>query len=288
LKISRDTTLTLLLFVFLTVTLYIAGFWLIFRLSKATPLMLSVGLATILTYLIRKRDLSTLGWGWGSWKYQWLSYLIPLAVVTVAYLIIWFLGLGGWYNTEFILEQKENYNLTNWNDISLILFHFLLTGTIAFLLTLPSVLGEEIAWRGFLVPELSKFMTFTGVALVSGFVWALWHWPMMFIGIYGNNVTPLFYQLFIFTVYIMSCSVIMTYLRYKTNSIWTAVIFHMSGNVFMQKVFTPLTIEHANSAWYIDEFGLVPTLVIFTLAIYFWKKGSKEFSSIVKEPVKLI
>ncbi|NQY33725.1 MAG: CPBP family intramembrane metalloprotease [Alteromonadaceae bacterium] len=204
---------------------------------------------------------------------------MPLAIVTIAYLIIWFTDLGGWYNTQFVLEQKEDYNLREWNDVSLILFHILVTGTIAFLLTLPSILGEEIAWRGLLVPELSKFMSFTGVALVSGFVWAIWHWPMMIAGIYGNDGTPLYYQLFIFTLSIMSASIVMTYLRFKTNSIWTAVIFHMSGNVFMQKVFTPLTIENTNSAWYIDEFGVIPTLVAFTVAIYFWKKGDNEFGS---------
>jgi len=72
-------------------------------------------------------------------------------------------------------------------------------------------------------------------------------------------------------------AVIMTYLRFKTNSLWTAVIFHMSGNVFLQKVFTPLTIENESSAWYMDEFGAVPALVAFAFAIFFWKKGKAEF-----------
>jgi membrane protease YdiL (CAAX protease family) len=123
--------------------------------------MLAVGVATLLTCLIRKRNLATLGWGWGSWKYQWLSYVLPLAIAVVAYLIIWVAGWGGWYNSEFVNQQMNEYNLSNWSDAGVIAFHFLLTATYSFVLLLPSVLGEEIGWRGFLVPELAKFMSFT-------------------------------------------------------------------------------------------------------------------------------
>jgi len=121
-------------------------------------------------------------------------------------------------------------------------------------------------------------MSFTKVALTSGLIWAMWHWPLVFMGLYGNDVTPLYYQLFFFSLFIISNAVIMTYLRFKTNSLWTAVIFHMSGNVFLQKVFAPLTIDTDRSAWFVDEFGLVPAMVAFVVAVYFWKKGKAEFS----------
>ena len=257
-----------------------AGYWLIFRVGRATPIMLAVGVATLLTCLIRKRKLATLGWGWGSWKYQWLSYVLPLAIALVAYLIIWVAGWGGWYNSEFVNQQMNDYNLSNWSYAGVIAFHFLLTATYSFVLLLPSVLGEEIGWRGFLVPELAKFMSFTNVALTSGLIWSVWHWPMIFKGFYGNDVTPLYYQLSCFTLLIVSWAVIMAYLRFKTNSLWTAVIFHMSANVFLQKVFAPLTTENNSSAWYVDEFGAVPALVAFVIAIYFWKKGKVEFADL--------
>ena len=174
-KISRNSVITLCLFLLLTIAFYFLGYWLIFRMEKATPLMLSVGAAAILTCLIRKRSLSTLGWGWGDWKHAWMSYLIPLAIVALAYAIIWILGFGKWYNADFVLQQKTDYSLSEWSDSSIIIFHFLMTATLSFIISLPSVLGEEIAWRGFLVPELSKFMNFTGVALSSGFLWAIFH-----------------------------------------------------------------------------------------------------------------
>jgi len=242
--------------------------------------MLAVGVATVLTCLIRKRDLATLGWGWGSWKYQWISYLLPLIITSVAYLIIWYARLGEWYNTEFVFQQMKEYNLSGWSDARVIIFHFALTATYSFILLLPSVLGEEIGWRGFLVPELAKFMSFTNVALTSGLIWSMWHWPLIFMGLYGNDGAPLYFQLFFFTLFITSNAVIMTYLRFKTNGLWSAVIFHMSGNIFLQKVFAPLTIETDNSAWYVNEFGLVPALVAFVIAVYYWQKGKAEFGDL--------
>lgn len=279
-KISRDSAISLMVFFVLLIACTAVGYWLIFRLGRATPIMLAVGVATILTCLIRKRNLATLGWGWGSWKYQWMSYLLPLVIVFVAYLVIWVAGFGGWYDSEFVAQQMQNYNLSGWSDASVIVFHLMLTATYSFVLLLPSVLGEELGWRGFLVPELAKFMSFTNVALTSGLIWAVWHWPLIFMGLYGNEGTPLYYQLFFFTLFITADAVIMTYLRFKTDSIWTAVIFHMSGNVFLQKGFDPLTVENERSAWYMGEFGAVPALVAFVIAIYFWKKGKTEFGDL--------
>jgi len=253
------------------------GYWLIFRLGRATPVMLAVGAATILTCLIRKRSLATLGWSWGEWKYQWTSYLLPLLIVCVAYSIIWVAGFGDWYSSEFVAQQTQDYNLDGWSDTRVIVLHFLLTATYSFVLLLPGVLGEEMGWRGFLVPELARFMSFTGVALTSGLIWSMWHWPLIFMGLYGNDITPLYYQLFFFTLFIVSYAFIMTYLRFKTGSLWTAVIFHMSGNVFIQNMFGPLTMENESSAWYVGEFGAVPALVAFAFAFLFWKKGKTEF-----------
>jgi len=277
LRIPGKSITTLLVFLVLLIVCTAAGYWLIFRLGRATPIMLAVGVATILTCLVRKQELATLGWGWGSWKYQWLSYLLPLLIAALSYLVIWSTGLGGWFDSEFVEQQAQDYNLGEWSAGGIIVFHFLLTATYSFVISLPAVLGEEMGWRGFLVPELSKFMSFSNVALVSGFIWAAWHLPLFLMGFYGADGTPLYYQLFFFFLLLMSNSVTMTYLRFRTDSLWTAVFFHASGNVFVQKFFTPLTLANERTAWFADEFGAIPALVAFAVAVYFWKKGKTAF-----------
>jgi uncharacterized protein len=279
---KRESAITIAVFLALLVGLSACGYWLIFRLESATPLMMSVGLAAIFTCLIRQRDLASLGWGWGAWKYQWLSYALPLGMIATAYLLIWGGGLGHWYDASFVLEKKQDYHLDSWSDGAVIVFHFVVTATLSFLLLLPSVLGEELGWRGFLVPELCKLMRFTGVALVSGLLWAVWHWPMIFMGIYGNKVAPLSFQLLTFTLFIVANGFILAYLRLKSNSVWTAVIFHMSSNVFMQKFFTPVTEGTAQSAWFVDEFGAAPALMTMLVAGYFWRKGRAELPSTMR------
>lgn len=271
----RNSIVTLLVFLMLLFVCTAVGYWLIFRLGRATPIMLAVGIATILTCLIRKQKLATLGWGWGDWKLQWLSYGLPLLIALLAYGIIWSTGLGGWFDPEFVQQQAQDYNLAGWDPAGIIVFHLLLTASYSFVISLPAALGEEMGWRGFLVPELNKFMSFTGVALVSGFIWAAWHLPLFVLGFYGADGTPLYYQLFFFFLLLMSNSVTMTYLRLKSDSLWTAVFFHASGNVFMQKFFAPLTLANERTAWFADEFGAIPALVAFVVAIFFWRKGLK-------------
>lgn len=264
-------------FLIFTVIFYLVGYWLIFRLERASPLMMSVGLAAILTCILHGRRLSSFGLLWGNSRYQWISFLVPLGIAGASYVIIWGLGFAE-FNSGFADGARETYNLGEWDDTSIILFHILLTMTFSLALSIPSILGEELAWRGFLVPELSKSMSFGLVALISGLLWSAFHWPLMIKGFYGSSSTPLIFQLSIFTLFIVSNSVTLTYLRYKTNSVWSAVIFHASSNMFIQKVFTPLTIVDQNSAWYVDEFGVVVPVVALFVATFFWRKAKKEFS----------
>jgi membrane protease YdiL (CAAX protease family) len=278
-RIPRNSVISLLVFLALLTICTAVGYWLLFRLGRATPIMLAVGAATILTCLARKQNLTTLGWGWGDWKHQWLSYLLPLLITGVAYGIIWSAGLGGWFDQDYVREQSQAYNLGDWSTGGIIVFHFLLTASYSFVISLPAALGEEMGWRGFLVPELAKSMSFTGVALVSGFIWAAWHLPLFLMGFYGVDGTPLYYQLFFFFLLLMSNSVTMTYLRLKTGSLWTAVIFHASGNVFMQKFFAPLTLANEKTTWFADEFGAIPALLALAVALWFWRKGKTEFGA---------
>lgn len=279
---TKDTYITVATFLALVIVFYFFGFWLIFRMGQATPLMLSVGAATVVTCLIRKKSLDELGWKWGSWKIQWQSYLIPFFIALVAYLIIWSFGTGELYNSEFLADKKESYNLSDWNDINIFLFHLVLVSSIGFLTSIPSILGEEMGWRGLLVPELSKVTSFTGVALISGMLWSAFHWPLIFLGLYGNEDTSIYYQLFFFTLFITSTGTIMAYIRLKTDSVWTAVMYHGASNIFIQKVFTPITITNESSSYYIDEFGAILALVATSVAVFFWRKGIHEFSSLPK------
>lgn len=270
----RNTAIFLILVSFC----YGIGYWLIFRLERASPLMLSVALATIITCLLIKRPIASLGWHWGSWRDNQIAYFLPLGIWSIAYLFIWTLGFGGLYDNSFVVNLKDEYNLGGWGSLSIVALHLLITATYTVAISVPSIVGEELGWRGFLVPELAKAMSFTNVALTSGLVWAVFHWPLMFRGLYGVPETPLAFQVFWFSVFIVATSVVLTYFRYKTGSIWPAVLYHGASNAYTQQFFDPLTLKNENSSWYIGEFGAIPAIVSVTVAAYFWRKGVKEFT----------
>ncbi len=146
-------------------------------------------LATWITCMFFWRGMSDLGWGWGPARYLVAAYLIPLGYALVAYLIIWATGLGRFYNEEFVSQAAHELGWDSLNPYIFIVLFFIVQGVIGMFGSMSTALGEEIGWRGFLVPELSKRFGYTGTSLISGFIWAIWHYPLLIFGHY-NNGTP--------------------------------------------------------------------------------------------------
>ena len=134
-----------------------------------------------------------------------------------------------------------------------------------------SALGEEIGWRGFLVPQLAQRYSFTVTALISGAVWSLWHYPVLIFADY-NAGTPTWYGLTCFTVMVVSISFVFAWLRLKSGSLWTGVLLHASHNLFIQGFFDPLTTNAGRTRYIIGEFGAGLALVSIVFAIYFWTR----------------
>lgn len=241
-----------------------------------TGLMWCPALAAMLTLKLNGRKLSELGWRWPERKYATMSWYVPLIYALVAYAIVWALGFGGVPNPEFIQSAQERMGQHASPAVSTMLY-ILLVGSFGMVGSLAHALGEEIGWRGFLVPELSKNVGFTGTALISGAVWAMWHYPVLIWGDY-NAGTPTWYGLTCFTVMVFAASFFFAWLRLKSGSLWTGALLHASHNLYVQAIFTPLTRDTGKTAWYIDEFGCVLPLVTVLVAIYFWMRR-KELAS---------
>ena len=236
-----------------------------------TGLMWSPGLSAILTSLLVKRKLSALAWQWGKPRYQFWSYVVPLFYVMIAYIIIWSLGWGGFYNKDFATRIDTAFGFTNLPAGVNLFFYFIIMGLLGMPGSASSALGEEIGWRGFLVPELSKRFNYTHTSLITGGIWAVWHFPILLFADY-NSGTAYWYGLSCFTVMVISMSFIMTWFRLKSNSLWTAVLLHASHNLFIQSIFTPLTTDTGHTNYFIDEFGIVLPVICVCFAFFFWKR----------------
>lgn len=138
-----------------------------------------------------------------------------------------------------------------------------------------AALREAIGWRGFFVPELYCKFSFTGTAIISSLVWALWHSPVILFSDYNNTGVSTWYGLVCFTLLVVGSSFTHAWLRLKSGSFWPAVVLHASHNLFIQAIFAPFTGDTGVTPYVIDEFGLGLAIVGIVLAFLFWHKRAE-------------
>jgi uncharacterized protein len=213
-------------------------------------------------------------WGWGRTRYEILGYLLPLAYGTASYAFVWLPGFGGFYNTQFVEDLSKDFGLGPMAQRASIALYFLLTATISVIPGCATVLGEEIGWRGFLVPELAKRNSFAATAIFSGLIWALWHYPIFLLAGGYNGGTPVWYYLPLFTILlpVMSFVWTWTWMRLKSGSIWPGVVLHAAHNTFIQQFFDPLTVDNSKTRYVAGEFGAALTAIAVLMAVYFWRR----------------
>jgi membrane protease YdiL (CAAX protease family) len=108
-----------------------------------------------------------------------MSYLIPLGYSTVTYSIAWLTGIAALNTTQTADAFSRFFGLGSLSRPFGIGLYFLVVATIGVIQNCATTLGEEIGWRGFLVPELAKGFSFTATAALSGVIWALCHVPII-------------------------------------------------------------------------------------------------------------
>lgn len=236
------------------------------RMLPVVGLMWCPGVAALLTRLVFQRNLRGIGWGWGQTRWQGLSYVLPPLMALVVYGLVWLTGLGGVSGEGVTGMVAREIGVTL--PLPLILG---LLATVGFLPAVASALGEEIGWRGLLVPELSRMTSFTNVALISGVVWSVYHYPLILFSDYTSGA-PRWYALLVFTLMVIASSFIYAWFRLKSGSVWTAVFLHASHNLFVQEIFDPLTVDHGVTRYFTTEFGAGLTVTYAIAAWYFWRR----------------
>jgi membrane protease YdiL (CAAX protease family) len=221
-------------------------------------LMWCPGVAALATRLFYQKDLRGMGWGWGKTRYQVLSYVLPLLGALLVYGTVWLTGFGGFSDAALTMKRPLAVSL-------------FLMATVGFLINVVFALGEEIGWRGLLVPELSKVTGFGGVGAISGAVWVLYHYPLILFGDY-HSTAPKWWALVFFTIGIWAGSFAFAWFRLKSGSLWTAVILHASHNVFIQQVFDPMMVDRGRTQYVTTEFGLGMALFYLAAAWICWRR----------------
>jgi membrane protease YdiL (CAAX protease family) len=229
-------------------------------------LMWCPAVAAVGTQLFFHRTLRGLGWRWPSLRWVVLGYLVPLAYSLVAYGTVWLAGFG-----EVDLTRAPHGKVA-----------FVVLGT---LVSLADATGEEIGWRGFLVPALSRNLSFVRTAAVSGLVWGGWHLPLVLFSDY-NAGTPAWYAVLCFVIGVVALSTILAWLRIRSLSFWPAAFLHASHNLYVQGFFDRITVDNGITRWLTGEFGAVfATTLLLTAGLFVLAR--RQLSPIQEGPPEL-
>jgi membrane protease YdiL (CAAX protease family) len=241
--------------------------------AYVSGLMWCPALGALITCKYLSRPVASLGWQWGQTRYQAMSYLIPLGYSALGYSIAWSTGLAGWNGQQTADAFSRFFGVGPVSQPVGVALYFLMVATIGVIQNCATTLGEEIGWRGFLVPELAKRFSFTATSVLSGAIWALWHMPIMIFG--GFNVGTGWYGLVVVSLNMIVLCFVMTWLRLKSGSLWTAVILHAASNHFIQHFFDPMTAYTGRARYIVGEFGIEFTIVAAVFAAYFWTRRAE-------------
>jgi membrane protease YdiL (CAAX protease family) len=109
----------------------------------------------------------------------------------------------------------------------IVLSQTLLALTLAPFINMLFTMGEELGWRGFLLPRLLPLGQWKAV-LWSGLIWGVWHAPAI---VQGHNYPgyPIL-GVFMMIVFCILIGIIISWLYLNTKSPWVAALAHGSIN----------------------------------------------------------
>ena len=204
------------------------------------------------------------------WVIGWL--LIPVIALAIVGMTLLMPG-AKWTpdnDTMKMVLQAMPEGLGVWGFIGVTMLSGLLSGV-----TINAVfaLGEEIAWRGFLLNMFSG-KKFWKVALCTGIIWGLWHAPIILNG--HNYPQHPVVGVFLMVVFCVLMTPILMYFRQKSGSVIVPAIMHGTFNAVAG--LTLMIITPANDLLYgaTGLAGMIVLLIVNLCLFLFDRFVSKE------------
>jgi membrane protease YdiL (CAAX protease family) len=126
--------------------------------------------------------------------------------------------------------------------------------------------GEEYGWRGFLMDELAPIGK-RKAALVIGFIWGVWHIPIIISG--AHTYPPTEGGFILAGIFFTLWGFFQSYVVLKTNSIWAAAFMH--GIVNGLYYFIRTYVVSPDNKLLSFGIGLYRVICLVIVVMYIWK-----------------
>ena len=152
----------------------------------------------------------------GNMKYYALAAIIPVVFSLVGALI-----------ARLVYGAAENNEFSTLGGIAFVIMQTGTGITMAFY-----GFGEELGWRGYMMPKLEKLIGMPASIVVGGVIWGLWHAPLTCSGHnFGTDYKGFpFVGIGLMCVMCVLMGSILTFVTKRTKSIYPASILHMVNN----------------------------------------------------------
>jgi membrane protease YdiL (CAAX protease family) len=163
------------------------------------------------------------------WRYYLIGWLLPLLAVAAILLMAQALGVS---QPDYSLKRslallapnaKSPTGLSPLGVLSLLSVQSLVAGAIV----APLLWGEEFGWRSYLQLRILPHRPL-GAAVVTGAIWALWHFPLGLMGYHFPDNRVL--GLLVFSVTCVLLSIVFGWIRLRSGSIWPVCLAHSATN----------------------------------------------------------
>ena len=162
----------------------------------------------------------------GNIKTYLLIFFGPSLLIIVS-AILYFLLFPTHFDTGLTLLQGAEVTPSTILLVSLL--QVILVGPV---INIVPTMGEELGWRGYLLPKLRTLFSDRLSIIISGIIWGLWHAPVIIMGHnYGTDYPGYPYVgILVMVVFCVALGIIEGYFTIKLNSVIPAAMVHSAMN----------------------------------------------------------
>ncbi len=189
------------------------------------------GVAAIITTLfIAKKSFSSLRLNTlGPKRFYLWAWFLPIVLTLIGGALTLLFGIAK-LDMNFTMIRDVMASAAGVGEVPvgiIVLAQVLLAITLAPFVNVLFTMGEELGWRGFLLPQLLPLGQWKAM-LISGVIWGVWHMPAI---LQGHNYPgyPVL-GVFMMIVFCVLLGIIISWMYLNTKSPWVAALAHGSIN----------------------------------------------------------